>query len=233
MLARAISSWGRLLGWGGGDPAPSEQDRRWFGRVPCDIETTCQPASGPGCDSLAARVRNVSQGGVSLVVGRPFQPGDLLSLLLPAGAGQGACWVLACVVYCGAAEGGWRLGCTFAAPLDEDDLDRFVPAVPVEQRARARHTVRARAAFLVVGEPEGEPLTADVLNLSSGGAALRTAAALPIGALLSLELRRCDGRPAATTLASVVRTSVGPDGDRIAGCNFIHELDEEQVQALL
>jgi hypothetical protein len=30
----------------------------------------------------------------------------------------------------------------------------------------------------------------------------------------------------------VVRTSSGADGSRLAGCNFIHELAEEQVQAL-
>jgi len=52
-----------------------------------------------------------------------------------------------------------------------------------------------------------------------------------VGELLSLELRR-DGE-ALTTLASVVRTTTAPDGTRVVGCNFIRELTDEQVLALL
>src|SRR4051812_40250674 len=119
MWAKAISSWGRLLGLGRSGPA-EEEERRLWGRVPCDVETTVQPASGDPGPSQVARARNVSRGGISLAVANRFEPGALLSVALPVGDGTE---VLACVVRCDPLGAGrWELGCTFAAQLDDEDL---------------------------------------------------------------------------------------------------------------
>jgi c-di-GMP-binding flagellar brake protein YcgR len=235
MLARALSSWGRLLGLGRSGPA-SEEERRLWGRVPCDVETTCQLASDHSGQRLAARVRDLSRGGVSLTVPRSFELGTLLSVSLPAsGAGVE---VLACVVRC-AHHGpeNWELGCTFAAELSDEDLRAFGArrerAAEIDQRDWVRYDCHAQAAYQAIRSEDPEARhQATVLNISAGGIALQVEEALHVGDLLSLELSR-DGTFVLTTLASVVRTGTGPGGVRLVGCNFIRELAEEQILTLL
>jgi hypothetical protein len=96
-----------------------------------------------------------------------------------------------------------------------------------------RFPCQARAAYQVVRSPESGSLQpAELLNISAGGVAMQASEALEVGLLLSLELSRNDA-VVVTTLASVVRTATAADGGRLVGCNFIRELPEEQIQALL
>src|SRR5215469_16039595 len=97
MLARALASWNRLVRRQWGDRSPDEDRRVWV-RFPSGLETTLQPARGPDGPRLGARVRDVSRGGILLVVDRPFEAGELLSVELPAAEGQPPSTVLACVV---------------------------------------------------------------------------------------------------------------------------------------
>ena len=75
MLSRTLSGWRRLLGRGDFLPQGEEEERRLWGRLPCDLETSCRAASGQGGDPLPARVRNISRGGISLRVAGSFEPG--------------------------------------------------------------------------------------------------------------------------------------------------------------
>ena len=74
---------------------------------------------------------------------------------------------------------------------------------------------------------------ATVLNISGVGVALQVAQPLHVGDLLSLELRRGDGQVVLTTLASVVRVTAPQSGERTVGCNFINELNDDQMSSLL
>src|SRR5947209_14492637 len=125
MLGRTVSLWRRLTG---GEAPPEqdavglavEEDRRVWVRHPADVEATCQPAGG-AADRFAARVRNVSLGGINLVADRAFEPGALLSIELPGAADGSTCTVLACVVHATALSAGeWALGCTFARELSDE-----------------------------------------------------------------------------------------------------------------
>ncbi len=238
MLQRVVSSWGKLFGFGDSSLAV-EEDRRHWGRIPCDVETTCTPVGPAAVERSPARVRNVSRGGISLEVSRSFQPGELLSVALPGGHdAENTCELLACVIRCWAEEGGHQIACTFATQLSDDELVRFGqrnlrPAAP-EQRASLRFPCLAQAAFSVVGAPEEEaPSPAIVVNASASGIALEVSAPRTVGELVSIDLWRGKDRPVVTTLASVVRSTVERDGRRIAGCSFINELSEEQVRRLL
>src|SRR4051794_5495398 len=100
MFGRTVSFWKRLLG----RQAPAEagvavqrgRDGRRVGlRSPAGLETTVLPASGGDPVRLTARLRNISLGGVSLRVDRPFEPGDLLSVELPGATEQSPCTALA------------------------------------------------------------------------------------------------------------------------------------------
>src|SRR5262245_16136673 len=230
MFSRAFSGWGRLIGLGQSANSNEEEERRLWGRITCDVETTCQSASEADPPVLSGRLRNISRGGLNLRVSQSFEPGSLLSVALPVGEGTE---ILACVVRCEQVEVGlWELGCTFAAQLSDEDLQHFgarrEKAVPPDQRTWVRFACAAGAAYRVVRT--GRDSIAAVLNISASGIALRPEESLRVGELLNLELSR-DGRPVLTTLASVVRTAKAPGGERIVGCNFIRELTEEQVQA--
>lgn len=64
------------------------------------------------------------------------------------------------------------------------------------------------------------------------GVALRVEEAIGLGELLSTELHDSFGRPVVTILACVVRVEKLAEG-RILGCQFIRELGEEDVRALV
>src|SRR5262249_49638243 len=121
MLSKTISSWGRMLGLGKGDGA--EEERRLWGRISCDVETTIAAAASDVGPALPARLRTFSRGGINLSSGSKFEPGALLSVSLPVGDGT---QILACVVRCEPLDSGlWELGCTFAAELSDEDLQNL------------------------------------------------------------------------------------------------------------
>jgi hypothetical protein len=230
-MLRAISGLGRLLGMGKRADA-SDEERRLWGRVPCHLETSIAPANGTNAGGLPARVRNISRSGINLTAGRAFAAGTLLSVALPLDAGTE---MLTCVVRCEpAADGGYELGCTFAAQLSDEDLHQFgarrEKTVAPDLRAWVRYPCHAQASYRVVKTEAGHAAT--VLNISASGIALQVAEALRVGDLLELALSR-DGVTRLTSLASVVRTGTAPDGSHVVGCNFICELTEEQVTTLL
>src|SRR5262245_19442396 len=131
MFTRTLSSWGRLLGLGRG---AADEERRAWGRFTSDVQTVCHPASDPDGAGLPARVKDVSRGGIRLVVeGGPLEPGDLLSVVLPGAPGGETSTLLACVVRSEALPGGhWGLGCSFATRLSDEELLRFRGPCPGE-----------------------------------------------------------------------------------------------------
>jgi hypothetical protein len=237
MFARAWSSWGRLLGLGGA-PSRTDEDRRAWGRFPSTVETVCRPAGAVEGEPLTARVQDVSRGGIQLVLERAFEPGELLGIALPGAAGGETSTLLACVVRSQPVDGGrWALGCRFATQLSDEDLARFRSPAGVgtdllERRDWVRFPGPARASFQQVGATPGPTRPAAVLNISAGGVALQVADPLHVGDLLSVELRRGNGQVVLTTLASVVRVTAPESGERLVGCNFIHELGDDDMQAL-
>src|SRR4051812_16340027 len=98
MLLRALSSWGGRAGRRQEAKAVAEGERRIWVRHPCAVEATCRTANDPGPAALAARVGNVSRGGINLTVGQEFVVGELLSVELPNGGDEPTCTVLAYVV---------------------------------------------------------------------------------------------------------------------------------------
>src|SRR5262249_39331990 len=122
MFKQTVSLWRRLVGGKPSEleinaPDGKEDDRRVWVRYPADVETKLQVASERVQKKRSARVRNISLGGINLVVNLHFEPGSMLSVDLPT-ADKGVPTVLACVIHCGAAKPGeWSLGCNFSREL--------------------------------------------------------------------------------------------------------------------
>jgi hypothetical protein len=235
MIGRTLAGWGRLLGLGKSQPS-AEEERRLWGRLPCDILTMCKPTRNRATDGVEGRVRNVSSGGACIHLPVALSLGDLFSLHLPGPAGESS-ELLACVVRCDALDGAtWAIGCTFASPLDSRELRRFDGTAgepsPSDRRGWERYPCQARASYQLVRAPEaGEEYPAAIVNISGGGVALEPGRPLEVGELLSIDLRHGD-EFVVTALASVVRT-YRDESRLVAGCNFIRELGEETLARLL
>jgi c-di-GMP-binding flagellar brake protein YcgR len=242
MFERTVSFWRQLLGGPSRSRRaesshPPEEDRRVWVRYPADVETVCQPTNGAGSHPLAARVQNISLGGVNLRVNRPFEPGTLLSVELPGETAQSSYTVLACVVRLTAQpEGEWVLGCTFSRELSDEDLRAFgakrARPHPPGQRTWQRFPCNVKASYREVQVADPEPASAQVLDISPGGVGLLVDRAVETGALLNVELFDAAGKSKRTMLACVVRVNA-QNGLWALGCNFISELTNKDLKALL
>jgi hypothetical protein len=237
--------------------AENGNNRRTWDRFPCDLVTHCHPIGFPESLRLQVRVCNISRAGANLLLDRSFASGTILRLELPdplasGGEGSGASaqptpgtvqppsarmTVLACVVQAVAQpSGGWQLGCTFVNELRDDDLTPFGARVErprgPDQRRWVRFACDFEARYRLIRGTEGEPQSARVLDISASGIGLAAAHPVDGGTLVSLELPSTGGRPF-KILACVVRTRQQQDGSWLLGCNFIRELQENELQQLL
>lgn len=241
MFARTFSFWRRLVGKTPlPDPADVPQaDRRLWVRYPADLATQVQLAADEAKEHrVSARVRDISVGGANLLVDCAFEAGKLISLELPQGGDKGMQTVLACVVRATKhKEGQWALGCVFARELTDEDLQDFgalrVRLPASDKRTWKRFATNLKTRFQKIGDPENRTYTAQVLNLSASGVGLSVLAAIDAGALLSVDLVATGGKVVRTILACVVHVTKQTTGEYALGCNFIRELGEEDLKALI
>ena len=66
-------------------PAAPRDEGRVYVRHQCDLPAACEPPSGWGRQDMkwAAKVRDISNGGISLALRRRFEPGAGLAIELP------------------------------------------------------------------------------------------------------------------------------------------------------
>ncbi|MCI0458817.1 MAG: PilZ domain-containing protein [Gemmataceae bacterium] len=125
---------------------PPSRERRDGRRYPLNQEVMCHPMSVRP-DELwweTAMARDISGHGIGLVLFHPVQPGLLLNVTL-----TGKTVLLAHVIHTlSRAEGGWFVGCAFANPLGDQDLQAvltqatylgdYYVGTPIAQDARIR-----------------------------------------------------------------------------------------------
>ena len=122
------------------EPAPAGQpstsvhvERRAYVRLASDLAATCRrPASGypagPQPDvGWPGRVRDISRGGVRLLVNQRFEPGTSLRILLNKS-------VEARLVHATpAGENKWALGCEFSLTLSEQEIQNLLKSSTASQ----------------------------------------------------------------------------------------------------
>jgi PilZ domain len=104
--------------------APRTERRAWV-RFPSDQEISCEPV---GANAFwLGRVRDASRGGIALIVPRQFHPGTILSVELLLIKADGPRRLVVRVVRARQETNGWWLiGCAFARPLSEQQLQAFL-----------------------------------------------------------------------------------------------------------
>ena len=101
-------------------PPPPAIERRAFVRHFCDI--------GALVDSSPARIENLSQGGLKVIIARRFEMGSILKVEVPVGGEESYSMLLARVVRAiPEPTGGWGLGCAFLQAISEEELEALLP----------------------------------------------------------------------------------------------------------
>jgi hypothetical protein len=110
------------------DPAPERRraERRAYVRLASDLAASCRPTGRVLEPSWLGTVRDISRGGVGLLMRHCFHPGTPLAVELRAGTGRLLRTVQARVIHATAliVDGShcWLLGCAFESPLTEEEL---------------------------------------------------------------------------------------------------------------
>jgi hypothetical protein len=101
-------------------------ERRAYVRLTCDLAATCRPSGRSLEPSWLGTVRDISAGGVGLLLRHCFHPGTALTVELREGTGRLVRTVQVRVVHATAlqVEGShrWLLGCAFDRPLSDEEL---------------------------------------------------------------------------------------------------------------
>lgn len=246
MLERTFRFWHR---WVGPDAAgaqaatatavaeDAQAERRLWVRYAADLQAQVQLPDRKTQVS-AARVRDISRGGASLIWDREVPPGQLLNIDLPHASANAVQTVLACVVRSRREhDGQWSLGCVFSRELTDEDLVGFGACrertQADDQRTWRRFECNLKARFQRIGAVESETQEASLLNISPSGVGLLTNSQIDAGSLLNLDLVGKLDTPLRTILACVVHVTQRSEGQWALGCNFIRELNEEDFQALI
>ncbi len=111
-------------------------DRRIWARYSGNLSTSCRIKASLNEDIRPARVRNISAGGISLIVACSAEPETIVPLVLRSTLRDFSRALSLRVLYCVEHPGGdWILGGEFVEPLGEEELRHFLgwretPPVP-------------------------------------------------------------------------------------------------------
>ena len=104
----------------------AERERRAWVRLPSDREASFR--AGADTTGWLGRVRDISQGGIALVLRQKFDLGTDLFIDLATNAGEVRSLAAQVVRVTLERDGCWITGCEFASTLGVDDLQTFVRA---------------------------------------------------------------------------------------------------------
>jgi hypothetical protein len=117
----------------GAGPAPENltPDERVWVRHPTKLPSACEPIALPTASQPEMRWRaeacDISAGGIGLAVERRFEKGSTLIVELRSRHG-GVHTLTVTVVHVRPRERGWVLGCQWATPFTEKELEAFLPS---------------------------------------------------------------------------------------------------------
>jgi hypothetical protein len=240
MSQRKVSSWGQFLGLRDNEEVepPPGTERRLFGRHDCSMPAVCETTNLPETVTLEGQVRNLSREGIGLLLKHQVEIGAVLKVELQAADRSSATIILACVVYTHKEQdGGWMHGCAFVTELSEAEMTQFGaqrvrPDTP-EQRSWVRFPCDLEASYRLVRVSERDMSHAKVVDISASGVGLLVQRPIDAGSLLSIVLVAPKGKSSLKMLGCVVRVTEKPNDELLLGCNFIRELNDRELVALL
>ncbi len=210
------------------------EDRRAHPRFDTNIRTMCRSVADNR--SVPALIRNVSRTGINLLVDDPVREGTMLRIELPRTPDGPHTTVLACIMHAREEPDGWSLGGMFSLELSDEEMRLLGGKKQAsglnDQRAWVRYPARGWVQFRVLPGDEAAPEAAELVNLSPTGVGLVLDRELDAGSALSVTLKRVGGKPDRTLVVCVVYVTDRSDGKWAAGCQFLHELSDRDLNEL-
>jgi hypothetical protein len=216
---------------------PPEFERRASQRTALAVTAQIEPVSGKG-PRLMSQVIDVSAGGIRMAVPCRLEPGSTIRIDLPGRSLGPVTTVLACVVRTAPLKDGvWSVGCTFCSELNDEELQslhiqREEPLRRKDMRQWIRQPTRARIQFRNLNTATETLFRAELVNASPSGVGLRVKIPLMPGSLLELIIQNPEGETLLTIVGCVVYRRPENRDEYLVGCNFVRELNEEELRAL-
>lgn len=202
--------------------APASE-RRAAIRHSCGVVSSCRPVTAGVDINWPVEVTDVSRSGIGMRVERRFEPSSLLEIDLQSVVPHLDRTLLATVRNVrNHPDGDWVVGCSFARPLDDEELWAFRAAQLRPPREECQAWYRQPGA-----EIETQPV--QIVNLSPAGIALVVPRPIEAGVSLQLELQGMQDAPPLMKQAHVIHVTARPEGDWLVGCAFVGELGEEEM----
>jgi PilZ domain len=105
----------------------TKTERRAWVRFPSSQQASCRPMSLTTEElGWQGEIRDVSQGGIALVLSRRFEPGAVLMVELSSKAGESGRQIVRVVHATPETNGRWIVGCAFVNTLSEEELQAFI-----------------------------------------------------------------------------------------------------------
>jgi hypothetical protein len=229
-LGQAISRSGSVKGLPSVPPVPradaTDAERRTAIRHSCGVVTSCRPVTAGTDINWPVEVTDVSRNGIGMRVERRFELSSLLEIDLQSVVPHLDRTLLAAVRNVrNHRDGDWVVGCSFARPLDDEELWAFRAAQIRAPREECHAWYRRPPAEL-------NPQAVQVLNISPAGIALVAPRAMEAGVSLQLELQPMLDAPPLMKQVHVIHVTARAEGDWLVGCAFLGELGEEEMFAL-
>jgi PilZ domain len=102
---------------------PTARERRAWVRYPSAQDGACYTPASEWGHFWKASIRDISRGGIGLVLDEPFSVDTVVAVELKSECGEAVRVLTARVRHITAAEDGrWMVGCEFLRPLDDDNL---------------------------------------------------------------------------------------------------------------
>lgn len=185
----------------------------------------------------AARIRDLSLGGLVLNLEHKFEAGTPLEVEVSASGSDAVVPLLARVMQSSTvADDKYVISCCFMEEMTPEELqvlgaDRARPE-DNDGRAWVRFPTQVESYFHPVVAAEHAPRRAQIVNISAGGVAMHSDIQYEHGTLLHMEFRGPQGQPLPPRNARVVHSTLKAKGDWVLGCTFVRELSDSDLQAL-
>jgi serine/threonine-protein kinase len=216
---------------------PDGLERRATVRHPSRMVTPFRKPGDVTGHTWTAKLNDISQTGVGLVVNRRFETGTLLTIqLVNSDVDVERTMTVRVMNVRDRGDGTWMLGCSFSGQLSDDELQAFSAAQVRSAESSRRTWVRLGCEEEAsASEPEDpdERWSARILNISANGVGLLSPRYFETGTLLTIDLPDSTPERPHVAMVRVVHVSMQSTGEWALGCAFASKLSADELRACL